>query len=1004
MARIRTDENKLSFRLRARDGVAAALLSTTAIVPAAAQPAPPPASDAESIVVTGTSIRGTASVGSNLITLDQQEIKNTGAQNVAQIFADMPAIESMGTAGRAAASQSNGGPGTAIYIHQLGANGSNSTLVLMDGHRLPWSGVTNYFVDPNNVPAAMIERIEVLAEGASAVYGSDAVAGVVNFITRSRFEGLEFKTQGSYAPGTHTFQASLMGGKAWSTGWIEGAIGFVTESQLRDTSRPWTNPLAQPARAAAAGLSGPGATNFGNFNCDPAAIRPNATGTVIYPNAQTATPTTTASANQFCTNWQYGAILPDADRENAMIKFSQEITSALTLTADAVYSQRSTKQIQSRGTLTATAFGNGFVNPLLAPTALNPTYTTTGQNNPFYTNPPGQAALQKQEIRYDFDPLLGPGAVSLGGDNDMHASANLAYSLGDDWEVDALAVVGRDDDFAGQNVGTVNTATALLALNGTTNSAGNVQQSSVPGYNSVTLNVPLTAANALDVWNPAATNRTSAATLASLTNNENITHGIYSIEEGRFSAQGSVLSLPAGKLKVAFGIEQLNTQIYEFGTRPENNAGANVGSQLFQYRFHRQDTAEFIEANIPVLAPDMQIPLVSKFDVDLALRRDAYSDFGDTTNYKASFNWDVDWGLRLRGNISTSFVAPPLNLVGGKTGLANFSSASASTGGGAISPAAYPLVTNFGIAGCTAASASCSITSLNGINISIGDATAIAQHGHGWSIGADFAPDYIPGLYTAITLWNTTLIGGMTAPQFGARVTTASLQHDLTLYPNCATPAQITAFVGSTPQTAVFPACVQFTFLSDTSNYLSFYAQGLDVEAQYRFTTDFGDFVIGDTLTQMLKFDEGFAYKMAPTPDQTFSALGTDGFASAFPSVATQMRTHLGWSLSDFMADFYMNYTSAYRNVNGTAVVAPVTNAAGVYSGQGGDHVSANVTFDVHFAYNFDGGIFGGDQISLIVQNVTNERPPYFNSANGYDNLLANPIGRNVLLGLSAKL
>ena len=1002
MTRNVSADNKLSFAVRARDGVAAALLSTSAMVPAMAQPAPPPG-DAESIVVTGTSIRGTATVGSNLITLDQQEIKNTGAQNVAQIFADMPAIESMGTAGRAAASQSNGGPGTAIYIHQLGANGSNSTLVLMDGHRLPWSGVTNYFVDPNNVPSPMIERIEVLAEGASAVYGSDAVAGVVNFITKSRFQGLEFKAQGGYAPGTHTFQASLMGGTAWSNGWIEAAMDFVTESQLKDTSRPWTNPLVQPARAAAAGLSGAGATNFGSFNCDPAAIRPNAAGTAIYLNAQTATPTTTASANQVCTNWQYGAILPDADRENAMIKFNQELTSALVLTANAVYSQRSTKQIQSRGTLTATAFGNGYVNPLLAPTALNPNYTPTGQSNPFYTNPPGQAALQKQEIRYDFDQLLGPGAVSLGGDTDMHASADLAYSFGEDWEVDALAVVGRDDDFAGQNVGTVNSATALLALNGTTNSAGNVQQSSVPGYNSVTLNVPLTAANALDVWNPASTNRTSAATLASLINNENITHGIYSIEEGRLSAQGSVLSLPAGKLKVALGIEQLNTQIYEFGTRPENSAGANVASQLFQYHFGRQDTAEFIEANIPVIGPDMGIPLIGKFDVDLALRRDDYSDFGDTTNYKASFNWDVDWGLRLRGNISTSFVAPPLNLVGGKTGLANFSSASGGTGGGAVSPGAYPLVTGFGIAGCTASSASCSITSLNGINISIGDATAIAQHGHGWSIGADYAPEYIPGLSTAITLWNTTLIGGMTAPQFGARVTTASLQHDLTLYPNCATAAQIAGFVGTTPQTSVFPACVQFTYLSDTSNYLSFYAQGLDIEAQYHFKTDFGDFVVGDTLTQMLKFDEGFAYKTAPTPSQTFSALGTDGFASAFPSVATQMRAHFGWSYKPFLADIYMNYTSAYRNVNGTAVVAPVTNAAGVYSGQGGDHVNANVTFDLHLGYRFDGGILGDDEISLIVQNLTNQQPPYFNSANGYDNLVANPIGTNVLLGFSAQ-
>ena len=115
------------------------------------------------------------------------------------------------------------------------------------------------------------------------------------------------------------------------------------------------------------------------------------------------------------------------------------------------------------------------------------------------------------------------------------------------------------------------------------------------------------------------------------------------------------------------------------------------------------------------------------------------------------------------------------------------------------------------------------------------------------------------------------------------------------------------------------------------------------------------------------------------------------------------MRAHFGWSYKPFLADIYMNYTSAYRNVNGTAVVAPVTNAAGVYSGQGGDHVNANVTFDLHLGYRFDGGILGDDEISLIVQNLTNQQPPYFNSANGYDNLVANPIGTNVLLGFSAQ-
>jgi iron complex outermembrane receptor protein len=400
----------------------------------------------------------------------------------------------------------------------------------------------------------------------------------------------------------------------------------------------------------------------------------------------------------------------------------------------------------------------------------------------------------------------------------------------------------------------------------------------------------------------------------------------------------------------------------------------------------------------------MNIPLVRALEANLALRHDNYSDFGSTTNPKASFNWDIVSGLRIRGNVSTSFVAPPLNLVGGKLGLANFSSVSGGSPQGSNVPVSlYPTVTQMGLPGCTTASTYCNIATLQGINSSVGDPTAIAQKGHGWSIGADYKPDYVPGLTVAATLWNTDLIGGMTAPQFGARTTTASLANALTFYPNCATAAQIAAFASQAPQTSVFPACVQFTYRSDTSNYLTYYAQGIDLSVAYRFSTRFGTFQVDDNLTQMLKFDEGFAYKAAPASNQVFSALNTDGFASAFPSIATNTRAHAGWSDQGFIADLYANYTGAYKNVNGTAVIPVQTNAAGVYSGQGGDPVKPNLTFDLHFGYQFH-SVIGDDQISLSIRNVFDTLPPYFNSTNGYDSLVASPIGRMITLGFTARM
>jgi iron complex outermembrane receptor protein len=937
----------------------------------------------ETVVVTGSSIRGISPVGSSLITMDQQQLQHTGGQDVTQMLADVPSIEGFGDSGRAAASSSNGGPGIAIYIHQLGANGSGSTLVLVDGHRVVESGVTNYFVDPNTIPSNMIQRVDVLAEGASAVYGSDAVAGVVNFITRKNYEGIQLSGQGSFSNGTSTWQGGALFGHQWDGGGFVVGATYQAGSQLKNTSRPFTNPLAQPARATAEGLTGPNSTNFGNFNCDPATIQANGAGN-IYLSAQSATNVVNTPANQICSNWQYGALLPSQVRENSMIKLTQRIGSNLTFGMDVVLDERTSQQIQSRGTITATVYGAG------------------PQANPFYTNPPGVTAT-RQTIRYDFDSLYGPGALSTGGDDTFWGDASLSYNVDDNWIVDFMGVVGRDDAYAGNNFGLVSPASAFLALNGTAQTGGSTTATDIPGQNVVSLNLPLTTSNALDVWNPAATNRTSPTVLKSLINNENTNHGIYSIVDLKLMAQGSPVSLPAGDVKLAFGMEQLNTHIDEFGTKVGSAAGANVDSLYFNYPFSRMDTAEFVEADFPLVDQAMNVPLVDKFELNLALRHDDYSDFGPTTNYKASFNWDVIEGVRLRANMSTSFVAPPLNLVGGKLGLANFSNVAGATGGGSIPVQYYPQVTQFGIAGCTAASVTCSITSLQGISRSIGDPNATSQKGRGYSVGVDLTPDFLPGFFGALTYWNVELAGGMTGPPFGIITTNATLINNLTLYPACAPQSAITNWSTSLggapiPQTSSFPSCVQFTYEGLTTNYLYLYVDGIDAQLNYQFDTDFGRFTIGDNLTQTLKFDDAFSYKTTPTPDQIFSTLNSDGLNTAFPTLATSMRAHLGWDYEGISAGLYMNYSGAYRNV-GSPVNPIVNNAHNVWSGVGGDHVKANVTFDLHLGYDMTDLLPGQQQFTLVVSNLFDKTPPYFNSSSGYDNTVANPIGRTITVG-----
>ena len=176
-----------------RSSIIAALgVSGTAGAQDAANSAAP---NVEEIVVTGSSLRGVAPVGSNLVTVGRDDIENTGAQTVQQILKTVPSVVGLQSAGQAAYGSFDGAGTNAPTIHGLGASASNSTLILLNGHRMPVSGINHVLADPNIVAPLALERVEVLADGASSVYGSDAVAGVVNFITRRNVDGFEASLQ-----------------------------------------------------------------------------------------------------------------------------------------------------------------------------------------------------------------------------------------------------------------------------------------------------------------------------------------------------------------------------------------------------------------------------------------------------------------------------------------------------------------------------------------------------------------------------------------------------------------------------------------------------------------------------------------------------------------------------------------------------------------------------------------------------------------------------------------
>jgi iron complex outermembrane receptor protein len=976
--------------------VASSLIDSSVIAQPAAQ-----AESIEQVVVTGSSIKGSGAVGSNVIQLDQKNITEIGVQNVTEALVDMPAIEGFGNAGRAATSATNGQPGVSLYIHDVGAMGTGSTLVLIDGHRAVESGQTNYFVNPNILPTNMLERVDVLTDGSSAVYGSDAIAGVINFITRKQFEGLQVTAQETFEDGTSDNKENILIGHSWDNGNFILAAEYATDGLLKNTSRPWTSPLAQTARAAAAGITGPNTTNFGNFNCEPATIQPSGSSGIYLSATSTSTKANTA-ANSPCGDaaWAAGALLPEENRKSAMMKVTQEFGSRITVTADMLVSSRQNYAPTSRGTLTATAFGTG------------------AQANPFYINPPGVTATQ-QQVRYDFDALLGPGAYTKGTEDTLQASASFTYNVDDNWEIEFLSVAGRDIN--GTNTfNTVNGAAANLALNGSAQVSGSLTTSDIPGYTGANVtNLPLTAANALDVWNPVATNRTSQSTLQGLTNNETLAQGIYSVIQERLSAQGTVFDLPAGPVKLAFGAELWDYKINGLGFKPGLAAPQTADSTSFDIFTHRNDVAEYAEVDVPVVAPEMGIPLLEKFTVNLAVRRDDYSDVGATINPKAGFDWTIIDDVKVRANWSTSFQAPVLTLEG-QNGVTNFANIGGATGGGSILVALYPQVTQLGIPGCTTASVSCSITTIQGINKTEGNPNLGVAHGRSWSVGADFTPSWLAGFNTDVTYWNTELLGGVVGPPFAITTTNPTFASTyLTLYPSCASAATIAAFAHTLPnpskgipsqplpQTSAFPACVQFLYQNVPNNFQYNYVAGVDLTASYHvpsediFGEDVGSFTLATNWTEITQFDDAFNLG-TPTQSQIFSTLNSDGYNTGFPSIGRKVRSHLGWVWKGLLADIWVNYTGAYHNWSSTAI-NPITNNANGYINGGGDHVKANVTFDAHIGYSFDGGMFGDDMLSLVVDNVFDKTPPFYNIAAGYDVNEGNPNGRTISLSLTIK-
>lgn len=926
--------------------LATAAHAQTADAPRTTAETAPAATGEKDIIVTGSSIKGVAPVGSNLTTVGRAELESSGAQTVQQVLKSVPAVVGLQSPGQGAFGSADGSGTNAPTIHGLGASASNSTLILMNGHRIPTSGINHVLADPNIIAPIALERVEVLADGASSVYGSDAVAGVINFITRKKFNGVEANVQKGFASNYKTFNAGILAGKTWDTGSFLLAYNYSNRSNLSAAARGFSSN---------ANLTGLGGTNFSSNRC--------------------TTPTIGAAAAT-CSYTGTWDLLPSEKRHNVYAALQQDVGDRLHLSADFIYANRKNVQNVTRGNASAAVYNtNGTVN-----------------GHAVYANPFIPANVPNgSTVNWDADQMFGPGATITGSAEDIYLHLDATYDLTPAWQVNVGGIYGRDNSQQ-VNDGQLNTSAYNLALNGYTSASINGVTQAV--------NQPLTAANAVDIWG----NGTSAATKAALIDNHQLQSARQTMRNAYMKVSGELFEMPhAGMVKLAVGGELTGYGLHQDIVRPNNLGVASQNSQYLSIDYKRNVASAYAELYVPVIKDGF----VKSLDLNISGRFDHYNDFGNTTNPKIAANLEVVRGVKFRANWARSFVAPALTSRGsnaagltGESGFAGVLGNALPGGAPVVSLASFPTAASLPGAVCTATA--CNLSNVYGVQVNGGNGNLKPQKGEAWSVGVDLTPVQIPGLRLSVTYWSNKLKGGITAPQPALALGSADLAYLLQIYPAGATAGQVAAAGAGLPQTGAVTQTAYYIYNYQQANVLNLNVAGLDVAASYRFDTSIGKFNIGGSFTRKTKFEQFFGDN-----GTKFSVLGTSGFNTTFPSVKFEGRANIGYDRGGFSADVFYNYLGGYTYW-GSSAVNPVTRTNGVPTG-GGDKISAFGTVDLHLSYKLDRLSAMRDATFYVdITNLADKAPPFVNTytvngAVGYDALNGNPIGRVVNIGVRTK-
>jgi iron complex outermembrane receptor protein len=356
----------------------------------------------EEIVVTGTLLRGAPPVGSNLISVGQEKIQSSGAQTSNELLSTIPQVTNLFNQ---APSRRYGIAVNQLQIarpnlRNISADNasSNATLVLFDGHRVASAGVTQASIDPDLLPPSAIERVEVVTDGGSAIYGADAVGGVINFITRRKFDGVKVDARYGIANDYWSLDANAMVGKDWGSGSAYITYTFSRNDALFGRDRDFIRNIDFVTGA------------FTNNTCNAPNI---AVGGVTF----TRTGSTFAPGTTLCDASDNATFLPNVKRHGVMAAISQQLNDDISLDVRAFFSRRQTWAL---GEFTAVGV------PITS-------------KNFYYMQLPAGAIGATQTATLSLAPALGVDTLANGTKvREWGANAELKANLNSNWQLRTL--------------------------------------------------------------------------------------------------------------------------------------------------------------------------------------------------------------------------------------------------------------------------------------------------------------------------------------------------------------------------------------------------------------------------------------------------------------------------------------------------------------------------------------------------------------------------------------